>query len=129
VDDWPAASEVHFSAIAADEVTMPQSAARLDMAAFVAAQRTCPDVQSMRQSASLDIVNRLCGEVYLDGDVSTTFSQPLVPREFQQAIFDALHGAAHPGCRATKRLITSRFVWPRVAATVTQWARECLNTS
>jgi Reverse transcriptase (RNA-dependent DNA polymerase) len=105
------ASEVHLSPIAVEEVTPLQSADRLDMAAFTAAQRTCLDVQSMRQSASLDIVYRLCSEVYLYGDVSTPFFWPLVPREFQLAVFDALHGAAHPGRRATKRLITSCFVW------------------
>jgi hypothetical protein len=73
VDDWPAASEVQLSPIAAEEAAPPQTAARLDMAAFAAAQRTCPDVQSMQQSASLDIVYRLCGEVYLYGDTILEF--------------------------------------------------------
>jgi RNase H-like domain found in reverse transcriptase len=64
VGDWQAASEVLF-------LMSPQSEARLDMAAFTLPKRTFPDVQSMRQSASLDIVYRLCSEVYLYGYVST----------------------------------------------------------
>ena len=34
---------------------------------------------------------------------------------------------AHPGIRATQRLVTSRFVWPRVKADVRRWARSCLQ--
>jgi transposase InsO family protein len=81
----------------------------------------------MRCSPSLDIVYRLCGDSYLYGDVSTPVFRPLVPQTFRRQIFDTLHCAAHPGRRATKRLISSRFVWPKLAQQVTQWARECLQ--
>jgi transposase InsO family protein len=80
----------------------------------------------MRQSPSLDIVYRLFGESYLYGDVSTPIFRPLVPVPFRRLIFDALHNAGHPGRRATKRLISSRFVWPLMAKQITQWAAECL---
>jgi hypothetical protein len=36
----------------------------------------------------------------------------LVPREDRRKIFEAVHGVAHPGIRASKRLICSRFIWP-----------------
>jgi transposase InsO family protein len=81
----------------------------------------------MRVSPSLDIVYRLCGDVYIYGDVSTPIFRPLVPSDFRRPVFDALHGAAHPGRRATKRLVSSRFVWPKLAQQVTMWARECLH--
>jgi transposase InsO family protein len=50
-----------------------------------------------------------------------------VPSVFGRPVFDALHNAAHPGRRATKRLISSRYVWPKLAQQVTQWTRECVQ--
>ena len=35
-------------------------------------------------------------------------------------------GLAHPGVRATRRLISSRYVWPRLNADVSSWCRDCL---
>jgi RNase H-like domain found in reverse transcriptase/Reverse transcriptase (RNA-dependent DNA polymerase)/Integrase zinc binding domain/Integrase core domain len=119
VDDWPAPSPTQLCPV----LPPPQ----LDLAAFSAAQKTCPDVQLMRQSQSLDIVYRLCGDVYLYGDISTPVFRPLVPRDFCRPVFEMLHNAGHPGRRATKRLVASSYVWPKLAQTVTGWARECLH--
>jgi transposase InsO family protein len=125
VDDWPAAS---VDSLCPVEVAQPPSPSAIgDLEAFSAAQKTCPDVAAMRQSPSLDIVYRLCGKSYLYSDVSTPVFRPLVPRDFCRAVFEALHNDAHPGRRATKRLILSRFVWPKLAQLVTQWARECIQ--
>jgi RNase H-like domain found in reverse transcriptase len=77
--------------------SQPFIAAIPDLAAFAAAQRTCPEVGLMRQSPSLDIVCRLVGTVYLFGDVSTPLFRPLVPLPFRRCIFDMLHNAGHPG--------------------------------
>ncbi len=43
----------------------------------------------------------------------------------RQAIFNAVHSLAHPGIRATRRLLTSRFVWKGAARDVNRWCREC----
>jgi transposase InsO family protein len=51
--------------------------------------------------------------------------RPLVPPKHRQAVFQHLHGIAHPGRLATRRLISSRFVWPGLSKDVTAWAREC----
>jgi transposase InsO family protein len=80
----------------------------------------------MRQSPSLDIVCWLVGTVYLFGDVSTPLFRPLVPLPFRRGIFDTLHNAGHPGVRATRRLISSRFVWSSMAQQVNEWARQCV---
>ncbi len=39
--------------------------------------------------------------------------------------FDHLHSVAHPDLRATRRLISSRFVWKGLSTDVTAWA--CLH--
>jgi Integrase zinc binding domain/Integrase core domain len=51
-------------------------------------------------------------------------SQPL-HSQFCRRIFDAVHGLAHPGIRATMRLISSHYLWPDLAAKVTNWCRSC----
>jgi transposase InsO family protein len=104
----------------------PFIAAIPDLAAFAAAQRTCPEVGLMPQSPSLDIVCRLVGTEYLFGDVSTPVFRPLVPLPFRRGIFDGLHNAGHPGVRATRRLISSCFVWPSMAQQNNEWARQCV---
>jgi transposase InsO family protein len=58
-------------------------------------------------------------------DVQSGVMRPLVPEPFRRAIFDAVHGLAHPGIRATKRMISSRYLWPNLAAEVTRWCRSC----
>jgi transposase InsO family protein len=58
-------------------------------------------------------------------DTSSGVFRPLVPEAFRRPIFDAVHGLAHPGIRATRRLIASRFVWPGLASQVASWCRDC----
>jgi Integrase zinc binding domain len=106
--------------------SQPFIAAIPDLTAFAAAQRTCPEVRLMRQLASLDIVCQLVGTEYRFGDVSTPLFRLLVPLPFRRGIFDVLHNAGHPGVRATRRLISSRFVWPSLSQQVNEWARQCV---
>jgi Integrase zinc binding domain/Integrase core domain len=63
----------------------------------------------------------------LYGDVSTGCFRPLVPLDYRRTIFDSLHCGSHPGVRATRRLVSSRFVWASLSKAVTTWARECLD--
>ena len=107
-------------------VNQPASQPVPSAAAFAAAQATCPDVAAMRQSTSLNITSQHVDGVQLYGDVSTGTFRPLVPRALRHAVFHSLHELAHPGRRATRRLVSSRFVWPGLAKQVTTWASQCL---
>ena len=49
----------------------------------------------------------------------------MVPLSWRKTVFNSLHSLAHPGIRASRRLISSRFVWRGLAADVGQWCREC----
>jgi Integrase core domain/Integrase zinc binding domain len=40
-------------------------------------------------------------------------------------VFAALHNIAHPGIRASKRLLAARFVWPHMATDVAEMCRAC----
>ena len=53
--------------------------------------------------------------------------RPLVPTTWQRQVFNSLHSLAHPCIRASRRMISNRFVWKGMAADVGQWCRDCLQ--
>jgi Integrase zinc binding domain/Integrase core domain len=59
--------------------------------------------------------------------VSTGTFRPLVPLPHRRQVFDHLHRPAHPGLRATRRIISSRYVWRGLVRDVMSWARECFE--
>ncbi|KAL3173628.1 hypothetical protein MRX96_041451 [Rhipicephalus microplus] len=42
-------------------------------------------------------------------------------------VFDALDSLSHPGIRSTRRLITGRYLWPRMNIDVRRWTHACLK--
>ena len=90
------------------------------------AQRASFSAESLASSTTLQVVAQPCGPHMLLGDVSTGTFRPLVPPEFRRQVFDHFHGLGHAGVRATRRLISARYVWPRMAAEITSWTRQCL---
>ncbi|CAH8604747.1 unnamed protein product [Schistosoma rodhaini] len=60
-------------------------------------------------------------------DTSTGNSRPFVPLACRQKLFQHLHGLSHPGIRATTKLITERFVWPKINSDIKRWTRGCLQ--
>ena len=50
---------------------------------------------------------------------------PLIPGSHRRAVFEHIHALSHAGTRATTRLVSSRFVWPGLAAYIKEWCREC----
>ena len=97
----------------------------VNYAAMAVAQIGCPAVAKARQSPALSIERIKVQGAELYCDTSTGTVRPLVPVQFQRPVFAAVHSLAHPGIRATRRLITSRFVWPGCQADVSRWCRDC----
>jgi cleavage and polyadenylation specificity factor subunit 1 len=58
-------------------------------------------------------------------DVSSGTSRPLIPEKHRREVFSAFHTLAHPGARATQRIIAGRVVWPGMAADINRWCRDC----
>jgi hypothetical protein len=108
-------------------LTAVAAAQPLDFSALAAAQLSCPEVASMKASTALSIVSKPLGEHQLLGDVSTGEFRPLLPPQFRAAAFHSLHDIAHPGVRASCRLISSRFCWPHLRKQVAALARACLH--
>lgn len=58
-------------------------------------------------------------------ELSTGVARPFLPSAFRKQAFQATHELNHPGVRATKRLITTRYFWPSMKKDVTEWSRAC----
>ena len=58
-------------------------------------------------------------------DKSTVQPRPFLPVAFRREAFEQLHNLAHPGVKSTVRLVSARFVWPRLRADCAKWARSC----
>ena len=56
-------------------------------------------------------------------DTSTGTAQPLVPIAFCRKVFDLLHSLAHPGIKSSQKLISQRFVWPKIHIDVRDWTK------
>jgi hypothetical protein len=82
----------------------------LDWPGIAARQRVCPATQKAL-SSSLQLEERPIHGVALLCYVSRGTVRPLIPIEDRRAVFWAVHSLAHPGIRASRRLMSSRFVW------------------
>jgi hypothetical protein len=94
----------------------------VDFEEMAAEQNRCPETRRLLGGTSLKLAFRQTGAQCLAGDVSTGNFRPIVPLKFRKNIFDHLHNVAHPGRLASRRIISSRFVWRGLSSDVTAWA-------
>ncbi len=123
----PAASAVAVPAGPASAAG-PQAtpaAGGLDLPLLAEAQASCTETQAAATSTSLQIKLFQVGGKDLICDVSLPNPRPLVPVSFWQAIFSHIHSIAHPGIRATKRMISAHYVWRGMAADIAGFCRDC----
>ena len=62
-------------------------------------------------------------------DVSMPTPRPIVPESLRRLVFDTIHGLAHPGVKATQKLITERFVWHGINKNIALWVKPALKLS
>ena len=60
-------------------------------------------------------------------DTSTDVPRPFFPMTHRRVVFDTLHHLAHPGPKATVKLISARFFWPNMTRDITAWTRSCVS--
>lgn len=63
--------------------------------------------------------------IKINCELSTGSPRPYLPAAFRKQAFQAIHELNHPGVRATKRLITTRYIWPSMKKDVSDWSRAC----
>ncbi len=93
---------------------------------MAAEQSRCPGAQRLLGGTSLKLAVRQSGAQRLAGDISTGNFCPIVSLKFRKDIFAHFHNVAHPGRLASRRIISSRFVWRGLSSDITAWARGCL---
>ena len=76
---------------------------------------TCKFVYLHKPTADIQII---C-------DTSTNLPRPFVPMTHRMVVFDTLHHLAHPGPKATVKLISARFFWPNLRHDITAWTCSC----
>ena len=95
----------------------------LDMAELARAQEGCQETQQLR--AKLTAQDVLISGHKIWCDTSTGVMRPLVPVSLRRLVFNSVHSLAHPGIRATRRMLTTRYVWTSCSSDVNTWCREC----
>jgi RNase H-like domain found in reverse transcriptase/Integrase zinc binding domain/Integrase core domain len=124
----PAAAAASINSIGASSPPSPAATSPpllVDLSQLAAAQVTCTDCQRGKSSTALRVLEVAIGGQNVLVDVSSDVFRPLVPAAFRRQIFSSIHGLAHPGIRATRRLVASRFVWPNLAADIKSWCQDC----
>jgi hypothetical protein len=103
--------------VVADALSRPAAAVvlpsqvKVDLVQLARAQATCGDTQQLAVNSSLQVQQLLVDGVQLLCDVSTGAVRLLVPTCMRKVVFAAVHELAHPGVLATRRLVSSRFIW------------------
>lgn len=59
-------------------------------------------------------------------DTSPGRLRPFVPESMRRTLFSSIHSLSHPGANVSIRLITDRFVWPRMKTDIRQWSKTCV---
>ena len=59
-------------------------------------------------------------------DISQGKLRPVVPTSWRKRIFYLLHGLSQPSIRSTKKIVSTKFVWPYMNNQVGIWAKTCI---
>jgi len=102
---------------------VPVQGGKVSSEELATVQRTCQETNNLHGRP--DVQSVLVGGRELLCMGQTGALRPVVPSSLRKKVFWSVHGLAHAGAWATKRMLTGRYVWPRCAADVAQWCREC----
>ncbi|GBN33744.1 Transposon Ty3-G Gag-Pol polyprotein [Araneus ventricosus] len=102
-----------------------------DLKLWESSQNSDPELKGILEgkikiSGDLVKVQMPDSEISLYCNVNSESNRFYVPGELRRKIFDNLHNMSHPGIRATKALIASRYCWPNQNKDITNWCRACI---
>jgi transposase InsO family protein len=121
----PPAEAVQPPAVGA--VVPPASTGPLNWTEIASGQSTCSQMSQLLTSSSLQLKQVEVEGVVVWCDVATGVLRPVIPQTHRRHVFLHVHGLAHAGTRATTRMLSSRFVWPKMAVDVKEWCKECVS--
>ncbi|GBN73263.1 Transposon Tf2-8 polyprotein [Araneus ventricosus] len=102
-----------------------------DLKLWESSQNSDPELKGILEgkikfSGDLMKVQMPDSEISLYCNMNSKANRFYVPGELRRKIFDNLHNMSHPGIRATKALIASRYCWPNQNKDITNWCRACI---
>jgi transposase InsO family protein len=97
----------------------------VDFVDIASNQLLCQSTLTAHRSTSLTLQPVVVGGVSVQCDTSAGTTRPLVPEANRHQVFAAVHGLAHPGTRATRRLLAARFVWRGMNSDISRWIKDC----
>ena len=83
----------------------------------------CPDDRRGRYSTIETERFLIYKEISLLCDISAGVPRPVVPVQFRRQVFMSVHNAR---TKASKRLLTRRWVWKRMQGDIFRWCKECV---
>ncbi|XP_077548028.1 uncharacterized protein LOC144160700 [Haemaphysalis longicornis] len=104
-----------------DAVVSPSSHQPLHPSTLARLHPEDPKLAHFRASPTSLKLEEVTLERVLVCDLSTSVPRPFLPSHMRRPIFHMLHNMAHAGICATQRLVSSRFVWPRMNANMRNW--------
>lgn len=60
-------------------------------------------------------------------ETSTNTPRPYIPEPMRRHIFDGVHNLTHPGVRATRKKVASKYFWPSMNKDSSHWAKTCID--
>lgn len=93
-------------------------------------QENDPELLKLLNSTSSSLALKkltlqLCSKsLYCDVSIAGS-TQPFIPEAHRRIIMEHFHNIAHPGIRATRKFVSSRFVWPKMNKEIAEFVRNC----
>ncbi|KAG7307830.1 hypothetical protein JYU34_006426 [Plutella xylostella] len=103
--------------------------AAIDFQVLARLQNEDPELQDLLRfgtTLKLKKVATMDSNLPIYCDVSTQPPRAYITPSLRKQAFDSVHNLHHPGCTATVRLVTQRFVWPGIRKNCREWARQCI---
>ena len=60
-------------------------------------------------------------------NTSTMCPRPFVPGNLRNSVIESLHKLAHPGVKATTKIVKQRYFWPNMDHDIKEFVRDCQN--
>ena len=102
----------------------------IDYAAIATAQKYDDSIQSLLTDSNfLELSYQPIpgSDFELLGDISWGHFRSIIPTPFRKDVFDHFHFLAHPGKKASFRLISCRFLWPGMQKDIQNFCKTCLS--
>ena len=101
----------------------------LDYARLAESQQADEELHALLRSDSSLTLKRVAlpgTNIEMYCDFATPALRPFITKPFRRQAFASLHDLAHPGVKATARLVSQRFVWSGIQKDSKTWARACV---